>query len=91
MALPGSTRIFAGHDYVKESVEIAQAIDPDTPGVAQYLETYDPDRVTSCLADELRINPFLRFNDPAMIRRLEQRNFPCDTEIERFKSLMQAF
>lgn len=91
MALPGPTQIFAGHDYVKESVEIAQAIDPDTPGVTQYLETYDPDRVTSCLADELRINPFLRFNDPAMIRRLEQRNFPCDTEIDRFKSLMQAF
>jgi hydroxyacylglutathione hydrolase len=91
MALPGDTRIFAGHDYVKESVEIAQAIDPDTPGVAQYLESYDPDRVTSFLADELRINPFLRFNDPVMIRRLEQRNFPCATEIQRFKSLMQAF
>jgi hydroxyacylglutathione hydrolase len=91
MAFPGSTRIFAGHDYVKESVEIAQAIDPDTPGVSQYLESYDPARVTSCMADELRINPFLRFNDPAMIRRLEQRDFPCGTEIERFKSLMQAF
>ena len=91
MAFPGSTRIFAGHDYVKESVEIAQAIDPDTPEVSRYLESYDPGLVTSCLADELRINPFLRFNDPAMIRRLEQRDFPCGTEIERFKSLMQAF
>ena len=90
-AFPGSTRIFAGHDYVKESVEIAQAIDPDTPGVGQYLQSYDPGRVSSCLADELRINPFLRFNDPSMIRRLEQRGFPCDTEIQRFKSLMQAF
>ncbi len=91
MAFPGSTRIFAGHDYVKESVEIALAIDPDTPDVVRYLEKYDPDRVTSCLADELRINPFLRFNDQAMIRKLSQRHFPCDTEIERFKSLMQAF
>jgi hydroxyacylglutathione hydrolase len=91
MAFPGATRIFAGHDYVMESVEIAQAIDPDTPGVAQYLESYDPDRVTSFLADELRINPFLRFNDPVMIRRLEQRNFACATEIQRFKSLMLAF
>lgn len=91
MAFPGATRIFAGHDYVKESVEIAMAIDPDTPGVSRYLEKYDPDRVTSSLADELRINPFLRFNDKTMIQKLEQRRFPCDTEIERFKSLMQAF
>lgn len=91
LAFPGSTRIFAGHDYVRESVEIAQAIDPDTPGVPQYLASYDPARVTSCLADEIRINPFLRFNDPAMIRKLEQRGFPCASEIERFKSLMKAF
>jgi hydroxyacylglutathione hydrolase len=91
MAFPGTTRVFAGHDYVKESVEIAQAIDPDTPGVNEYLEYYDPDRVTSFLADELRINPFLRFNDQTMIAKLTQRHFPCDTEIERFKSLMQAF
>lgn len=91
MAFPGETLIFAGHDYVKESVEIAQAIDPDTPGIVQYLEKYDPDRVTSCLSDERRINPFLRFNDDTMIDRLKQRHFNCDTEIQRFKSLMQAF
>lgn len=91
MAFPGSTRIFAGHDYVKESMEIALAIDPDTPDVDRYLEKYDPERVTSCLADELRINPFLRFNDKTMLRKLSRRRFPCATEIERFKSLMQAF
>lgn len=91
MAFPGTTRIFAGHDYVKESVEIAQAIDPDTPGISEYLENYDPDRVFSFLEDELRINPFLRFNDKAMIQKLEKRRFPCSTEILRFKSLMQAF
>jgi hydroxyacylglutathione hydrolase len=91
MAFPGATRIFAGHDYVKESVEIARAIDPDTPGISQYLDAYDPGRVTSFLADEIRINPFLRFNDKTMIRKLTQRRFPCGTEIDRFKSLMQAF
>ncbi len=91
LAFPGTTRVFAGHDYVKDSVEIAQAIDPETPGVAEYLDNYDPDRVTSTLADELRINPFLRFNDKTMIAKLTQRHFPCATEIECFKSLMKAF
>ena len=89
--IPGETLIFAGHDYVKESVEIAQAIDPNTPGIVQYLERYDPARVTSCLSDERRINPFLRFNDNTMIDKLRQRHFDCDTEIQRFRSLMQAF
>ncbi len=91
MAFPGTTRVFAGHDYVKESVEIAQAIDPDTPGIVRYVNKYDPNRVFSCLADERRVNPFLRFNHKTMIDKLTQRHFPCDTEIQRFKSLMQAF
>ncbi|MFN2356987.1 MAG: MBL fold metallo-hydrolase [Desulfotignum sp.] len=91
LAFPGTTRVFAGHDYVKESLEIAAAIDPGNLDIDRYLEIYDPALVVSTLADELQVNPFLRFNADSMIQKLKQRNFSCDTEKQRFISLMEAF
>jgi len=90
-AFAGHTKIFAGHDYVGESLEIAEALDPDNQDISRYKEKYDPDLVVSTLADELLVNPFLRFNAQPMINKLQQRNFPCDTEKQRFISLMEAF
>ncbi|HKJ99643.1 MAG TPA: MBL fold metallo-hydrolase [Desulfotignum sp.] len=90
-AFAGDTQIFAGHDYVTESLEIAEAIDPDNPDISQYRKKYDPALVVSTLKDELLVNPFLRFNAPAIIKKLEQRNFPCHTEKQRFMSMMEAF
>ncbi|MCF8112246.1 MAG: hydroxyacylglutathione hydrolase [Desulfotignum sp.] len=91
LAFPRATRVFAGHDYVAESLEIAAALDPDNPDIARYLEKYDPLFVTSTLADEQLVNPFLRFNSDVMIRKLKQRSFSCSTEKQRFISLMEAF
>jgi len=91
LAFPRTTRVFAGHDYVKESLEIAGAIDPGNLDIDPYREMYDPALVVSTLADELRVNPFLRFNSDSMIQKLKQRNFSCDTEKQRFISLMEAF
>jgi hydroxyacylglutathione hydrolase len=91
MAFPGDTKIFAGHDYVKESLEIAAAIDPDNPDIAPCLDKYRPDLVVSTLADELLVNPFLRFNSERMIQKLKKRQFPCDSEKQRFMSVMKAF
>jgi hydroxyacylglutathione hydrolase len=91
MAFPGTTRIFAGHDYVKESLEIAAAIDPENLDITPCLEKYRPDLVVSTLEDELRVNPFLRFNSKRMIQKLEKRQFPCDSEKQRFISVMKAF
>jgi hydroxyacylglutathione hydrolase len=90
-AFAGNTKIYAGHDYVTESLEIAEAIDPDNPDISRYREKYDPALVVSTLKDELLVNPFLRFNAPAIIKKLAQRNFPCHTEKQRFLSLMEAF
>jgi len=43
------------------------------------------------LGDELKINPFLRFNAPGMINNLKKQNMPVDTEFERFNSIMEIF
>lgn len=88
MALPGQTVVYAGHDYVTYSMAFARIVEPDNPHIDQFLKAYDPAHVFSTLDDEKRINPYLRFNDPDMIRILEFRELPTSTEYERWESIM---
>ena len=91
MAFPMETKIFAGHDYVQESLKMAASIEEDNPDIGAYLERYDPRLVVSTLADEMRVNPYLRFNAPGMIKRLENRKMPLSTEQQRFFSIMEIY
>lgn len=91
MAFPPETRVFAGHDYVTESLAAAWAIEKDNPHIKAYEAAYDPGLVVSTLADELKVNPYLRFNSPGVIKRLEERDMPRETEEERFISLMEVY
>jgi len=91
ISLPADTKIYSGHDYVLESLDIAQKIEKDNPHIEKYIQKYNPDLVTSTLADELEVNPYIRFNAEGMVNKLAQRNMPADTEIDRFKSIMEIY
>jgi len=88
MALPGDTLIYAGHDYVRDSVAMAEQLEPDNPDIERFRQTYDPGHVYSTLAEDLKINPYLRFNEPAIIDLLKEHGLPRATEEERWLSLM---
>jgi hydroxyacylglutathione hydrolase len=91
IAFPGSTKIYAGHDYVMEAMEIARSIEKNNPDIETYINNYDPSYIVSTLDDELKVNPFLRFNAPCIIENLKEKNKPCDTEFERFNSIMEIY
>ena len=91
MDLPAETRVFAGHDYVAESLAAAWSIDKENSDIGEYEKKYTPDLVVSTLSDELKVNPYLRFNAPAILGRIKERNMPCHTEEERFASLMEIY
>jgi hydroxyacylglutathione hydrolase len=91
MAFPKETKIYSGHDYVLESMEIAAAIEEDNPDIGPYLQKYDPSLVFSTLADELKVNPYIRFNTPSMMNRLQKKNRPCNTEEQRFFTIMEIY
>ncbi|MCG8633163.1 MAG: hydroxyacylglutathione hydrolase family protein [Desulfobacterales bacterium] len=91
MALPGETLVYAGHDYVEESLAVAESIEPENSDIQVYRDTYSREPVVSCMADELKVNPYLRFNAPSMIRRLEERGMPRETGSQRFASLMEIY
>lgn len=90
-AFPGNTKVYAGHDYVVESVRLAEQIEPDNMFLKTYLDRYDPALIVSSIKDELKANPYLRFNAPTVICRLEEKKLPAATEFDRFHSLMMHF
>ena len=91
MVLPGDTLVYAGHDYVLESLKYAKIIEPDNPDLNGYASVYNPDHVVSRLSEELKVNPYLRFNTPSMIERLKEKKLPRETQFQRFSSVMEVF
>jgi hydroxyacylglutathione hydrolase len=90
MAFPPETLIYAGHDYVKESMTVAKKLEPDNVAIVTYLKRYSPDHVCSTLGEESSVNPYLRFNSPAIVTFLKSRGLAVETEYERWESLMSA-
>jgi hydroxyacylglutathione hydrolase len=88
MSYPGTTRIYAGHDYVAASLAFARHLTPDNAAIDAYADRYDRHHVTSTLDDERAVNPYLRFNDPEIIRLLESEGLPTDTEYQRWEGIM---
>ena len=87
-SLAGSTVIYAGHDYVRSSMAFAKKIEPMNRDIDRYLERYDPQHVWSLLKDELQVNPYLRFNEKAIVDVLCSHRLPVATAYEKWHSLM---
>ena len=88
LSLPGETVVYAGHDYVKDAMAVAKRIEPDNADIDRFLAAYSPNHVRSIVADERRINPYVRYNEPGIISFLEGKGLPVATEYERWKSIM---
>ena len=88
MALPDDTKIYAGHDYIRDSLAFARHLEPDNKDIDRFWNSYDREHVYSTMLDERRINPYLRFNEEAIINILKENNLPRATEGERWESLM---
>ncbi len=88
MALPEETIVYAGHDYVRDSMAFALRLEPENRAIGDFLGRYKPDHVFSTLGEEKKINPYLRFNEPGIAALLERLGLPGATEWERWRSLM---
>lgn len=88
MAFPGETCIYAGHDYVRDAMAFARVISPDNPHIASYLAAYNSDLVVTILADELKVDPYLRFDTPDIIAYLKGKGLPVDSAFERWEGMM---
>lgn len=75
-ALPGETQVYCGHEYTQENYRFAAAIEPENSAVAEKLDDVNRTRqaglptVPTTLAQECRLNPFLRTTDGNLCRAL---------------------
>ncbi len=88
MSLPEDTIVYAGHDYVNDSMAYAAKLEPENAAIREYLARYSPDHVFSTLREEFQMNPFLRLNEPGIKTLLGKKGLPNGTERERWESLM---
>jgi hydroxyacylglutathione hydrolase len=88
LSYPDDTILYAGHDYVKASIAVARQFEPFNPDLDCYMKDYDPDHVCSTLADERKVNPYLRFNQESIIAVLKGKGLPAETENQRWASVM---
>ena len=88
MEFPDETLVFAGHDYVRDSLAFARRLEPENRAIDAFRARYDPQHVVSTIAEEKRINPYFRFNEPGIVNLLAKRGLPRETEWERWQSLM---
>ncbi len=88
MELPDGTLVYAGHDYVRDSLAFARRLEPENRAIDDFLKRYDRRHVVSTLAEEKLINPYFRFNEPGIVKLLEKLDLPRQTEWERWQSLM---
>lgn len=73
-ALPASTRIWCGHEYTVSNLAFAQHEEPTNAAITRALDeararvARGEPTVPGTLARELEVNPFLRFDAPALAR-----------------------
>ena len=87
-ALPGSCRIYPGHDLREYAVGVIQKLDPSNPCLGAYRAKEDPENEYSLLEEELRVNPFIRWNDPGLDSARKGTGRPLETEYQRWRALM---
>lgn len=93
-ALPGATQVYCTHEYTMSNLAFAQAVEPDNDTLLEHiarvrsLRAEGTPSLPSSIEQELRINPFLRSEQPtvraAAARRLDHE--PVDA-VETFAAL----
>lgn len=76
---PDNTLVCCGHEYTRANVAFARAVTPDDTELAAYQEKVEQLRdtgqptVPTTLGQERRRNPFLRWDDPAVVKAAATR------------------
>jgi hydroxyacylglutathione hydrolase len=76
--LPGDTVVCCAHEYTLSNLRFASAVEPENSDLAAYVERCTELRqrgeatVPSSIAQELKINPFLRSRSPSVRRAVQQ-------------------
>lgn len=94
-ALPGNTRVCCTHEYTLSNLRFARAVEPDNQDLIAYqahceaLREREVPTLPSSIAQELRINPFLRARQPAVVQSARSRGAPSDDAVAVFTAIRE--
>lgn len=94
-ALPGDTQVCCAHEYTLSNLKFARAVEPHNDELAAYTRLCETKReqgeptLPSTLADERRINPFLRCTEPAVIEAARAHGAASTSDLDVFTALRQ--
>jgi hydroxyacylglutathione hydrolase len=77
--LPGTTKVYCGHEYTLANIRFAQAVEPGNAELAArgareaQKRARDEPTLPSTIAEELRTNPFLRCTEREVVESAERR------------------
>jgi hydroxyacylglutathione hydrolase len=87
-AMEDRTRVFCAHEYTLDNLKFADAVEPGNPSVDDYMEyahrlrRQDLPTLPSHVALEKKVNPFLRFDQPAVRAAAERyAGEPLDSDV----------
>ncbi len=86
--LPDEYRMFIGHDYGETNLKFALDLDPNNQAAKNKLEeieeaqSRDIETPPTRLGEEKKYNPFMRFDEDAIIHELKKRNPNLKTDPE---------
>ncbi len=96
-ALPGRTAVYCAHEYTLANLRFARSWLPEDDGLREFEDLCKKAReagkptVPSVLADEKRLNPFLRWDDPPVVDAARgycaSHGLPADSENAIFAAI----
>ncbi len=92
-ALPASTRVCCTHEYTLSNLRFAAAVEPDSSAIQAHQRHCESLRaeglptLPSSMALERRINPFLRCNEPAVVRAVQAQGEVHDSPVDVLAAL----
>ncbi len=85
VALPQETQVFCAHEYTASNLAFALAVEPDNQQLQQYrdqvnrLRAQNQPTLPTTIGREKSINPFLRTDQPSIMRSVANRTSQTDS------------
>ena len=95
-SLPGDTLLHCGHEYTEKNLQFAAYIEPDNVAIPARLEEVRKLRASGKpsvpvrMSQEHEVNPFLRWDAPAVIEKARSLGATSDAPADVFATLRKA-
>jgi len=84
--LPDDTKIYCAHEYTRQNLEFARAVEPNNQAIQSHLNYLEAHRNQNSLPStihlEKKINPFLRLDKPDVRAFVQQHGGSTSTETD---------